>query len=145
MPYLEVRTPKGKRRLELQDEGVSVGRLPENMVQLNDSGLSRKHCIVEPVGNGRWQIRDLGSRNGTKLNKVRIDAEKLLENGDLVRVGSVELRFIDPERAGKENTGERRKGRPDTAARDRFAEREQRAKSASQQATLGTSYQQERR
>ena len=136
MPYLEVRTPKGKRRLELETVGISVGRLPENQIQLNDSGLSRRHCIVEPASSGRWRVRDLGSRNGTKLNKVRIEGEKVLENGDLVKVGSVEIRFIDPDRAGKENTRPKGALTPDAEAQARFKKREQEAKSATVETTL---------
>ena len=46
MPYLEVQTPKGKRRLELGGSDVTVGRLPANTIQHSDSGLSRHHCVV---------------------------------------------------------------------------------------------------
>ncbi|MFO0894206.1 MAG: ATPase, T2SS/T4P/T4SS family [Phycisphaerales bacterium] len=96
MPFVEARTPKGVKRLELQGDPLTVGRLPENTVHLDDDeALSRRHCVVEAFEAG-WRVRDLGSRNGTRVNGQRVE-EHHLANGDVVRVGSVELRFIDPE------------------------------------------------
>lgn len=99
MPFVEAKTPKGLKRLELDTtDPLTVGRLPENTVHVDDDErLSRRHCILEQSGEG-WRIRDLGSRNGTKLNGQRV-AESMLANGDVVTAGSVELRFIDPEHA----------------------------------------------
>jgi len=96
MPFVEAKTPKGVKRLELDAEQITVGRLPENTVHVDDDErLSRRHCVLEYAEDG-WRIRDLGSRNGTKLNGQRV-AESVLANGDVVTAGSVELRFIDPE------------------------------------------------
>lgn len=96
MPFVEAKTPKGLKRLELEVEQITVGRLPENTLHLDDDeGLSRRHCVVEPYEGG-WRVRDLGSRNGTKLNGQRV-SESALANGDVVKAGSIELRFIDPE------------------------------------------------
>jgi len=132
MPYLEVKTPRGKRRLELEAESISIGRLPENKIQHSDSSLSRHHCVFEPAEEGRWKIRDLGSRNGTKLNRGRISGEELLENGDTIKAGVIEVRFIDPNRP--------KHAAPsviaDEEAQARFRKREAEAASASQEATL---------
>lgn len=95
MPYLEVKTPQGQKRLELGMEALTIGRLPDNMLVIADEKASRYHCVIEPY-NGAFRIRDLGSSNGTRLNDKRVQSE-LLDNGDVVRVGSTELRFIDPE------------------------------------------------
>ncbi|MBX3356659.1 MAG: Flp pilus assembly complex ATPase component TadA [Phycisphaeraceae bacterium] len=95
MPFVEAKTPKGLRRLELETDQVTVGRLPENTVHVDDESLSRRHCVLEPFEGG-WRVRDLGSRNGTKVNGMRV-AESPLANGDIVRAGSVEIRFVDPQ------------------------------------------------
>jgi general secretion pathway protein E len=74
------------------------------MLVLHDDRASRHHCIIEPHDDG-FRVRDLGSRNGTRLNNDRV-TEKLLGNGDEVRIGSTVLRFIDPEESARK--------RPDT-------------------------------
>ncbi|MCA9286872.1 MAG: Flp pilus assembly complex ATPase component TadA [Phycisphaerales bacterium] len=97
MPFLEIKSAQGMKRIELTEGPVTVGRLPDNSLALPDDLLSRRHCVIEPYGKG-FRVRDLGSRNGTKLNSLRV-SEELLDNGDVITVGNTELRFIDPEQA----------------------------------------------
>jgi general secretion pathway protein E len=94
MAFLEVKSPAGNRRLELDADPISIGRLPDNVIHVSDQGLSRNHAVIEPYGDA-WRVRDLGSRNGTKVNGTRV-AEARLRHGDVVRLGSVEIRFIEP-------------------------------------------------
>lgn len=94
MPYLELRTPQGTKRLKLDTEAVTIGRMGDNRIILPDDLASRHHCVVEPWQDG-FRVRDLGSSNGTKVNNSRVTAE-VLDNGDVVVVGSTELQFIDP-------------------------------------------------
>ena len=135
MPYLEVKTPKGKMRLELDSSRVHVGRLPSNEIQHADSSLSRIHCVLECDDKGRWTVRDLESRNGTKLNKTRVKDGCVLENGDVVRAGCVELRFIDPEQAVA-NKKSAKESVPTKDAQERFKRRQKEEASARQEATL---------
>ncbi|MCI0365036.1 MAG: Flp pilus assembly complex ATPase component TadA, partial [Phycisphaerales bacterium] len=95
MPYLEVKSPQGHRRLELGMNSLTVGRLPDNVLVIADDKASRHHCVIEPFDGG-YRVRDLGSSNGTRLNSKPVTVEPL-DNGDVVRIGSTELRFIDPE------------------------------------------------
>ena len=95
MAYLELKTPQGVKRLKLADTSITVGRLGDNTVVLADELASRHHCIIEPWQGG-FRVRDLGSRNGTRLNEHRIKTEAL-DNGDVVMIGTTELRFIDPD------------------------------------------------
>ena len=136
MPYLEVQTPKGKRRLELGDSDVTVGRLPENTIQHSDSGLSRHHCVVVNSDSGRWKIRDLGSRNGTKLNLKRIKGEEVLENGDTVKIGNIELKFIDPERPVRADIDQSKPALKDPKAKKRYEAKAKAAQSAQVEATM---------
>ncbi|MSR18693.1 MAG: FHA domain-containing protein [Phycisphaerales bacterium] len=94
MAFLEIRTPKGMQRVELGFDSLTVGRLSDNEIPIEDNSISRKHCIFEPVQE-KWRVRDLGSRNGTKHNGKGID-EQILAPGDVVRVGAIEITFIDP-------------------------------------------------
>ena len=95
MPYLEVKSQQGNKRLKLDGSTITVGRLPDNVLQLMDEQASRHHCVIEPCKGG-YKVRDLGSSNGTLLNKKSVQNE-MLDNGDVVRIGNCELRFIDPE------------------------------------------------
>lgn len=78
------------RPISLGDEPVTIGRHPDNVVRLKDEKASRFHCVIERGENGAWTVRDLGSRNGTKVNKRRV-TEVRLESGDVLRVGSHEF------------------------------------------------------
>jgi 3-oxosteroid 1-dehydrogenase len=110
MAFLEVNSPRWTRRIEFGGEPISVGRHPDNEIQYNDDGLSRKHCLFERRPDG-WWIQDLGSRNGTKLNGVRV-ANAALTSGDVVRVGNLEIRFMAPESSPKPGRS------PDAGARN---------------------------
>ena len=98
MPVLEVRTRQGRKRLNLTREPVTVGRSNDNVLVIDDERASRFHCVIEPMeGNDTgFQLRDLGSRNGTKLNNDDVDLQPL-DNGDVVRIGKTEIRYIDAE------------------------------------------------
>ena len=110
MPYLEVRFPQGKKRVRLEHKPLTIGRHADNALVLPDDRASRHHCVIEPFRDG-FQIRDLNSSNGTKLNAEKVDSE-MLDNGDVVRIGSVELHFIDPE----QQVVHKRPNTPDFAA-----------------------------
>ena len=69
---------------------VTIGRGPENAIPLLDDQASRKHAVIEPDGRGGYRVRDLGSRNGTRLNEIRVE-ESPLKSGDVVRVGQHEF------------------------------------------------------
>ncbi len=95
MAHLELRTPQGVKRLKLAESAITIGRLGDNTVVLSDELASRHHCIIEPWQGG-FRLRDLGSRNGTTLNDNRIKTEAL-DNGDVVKIGTTEMQFIDPD------------------------------------------------
>lgn len=91
----------------LPDQENTVGRVSGNQIIVPDEHCSRKHCIVLRVGE-QWQVRDLGSRNGTQLNGEKFTGERLLTEGDILLVGATEFLFAydtsathgDPETAG---------------------------------------------
>ena len=95
MPFLEVVSPRGSRRITLGEATLTIGRHADNALVLPDAQASRHHCIIEPFDHG-FRLRDLDSSNGTRLNSRPVH-EEMLDNGDVVRIGSTELRYIDPE------------------------------------------------
>jgi pSer/pThr/pTyr-binding forkhead associated (FHA) protein len=69
---------------------VTVGRkVEENVLALNDGGVSSKHCEVRPIQGG-YELVDLGSKNGTFVNDKRVK-EKTLVNGDLIAFGNTRI------------------------------------------------------
>lgn len=64
----------------------SLGRAADCDLVVNCSFASRHHCVLKTQGS-HVTVRDLGSRNGTFLNRVRIQGETELQNGDTLVVG----------------------------------------------------------
>ena len=84
-----------------------IGRGTECTIQLNDPLCSRVHAIVKNV-NGRWEVRDLDSRNGTFVNDRKID-DSTLGEGHYLKLGSTEFQFhqsrMRPTLPGDPNVG----------------------------------------
>jgi general secretion pathway protein E len=91
--FLEISSPDGPVRVDLTDEPLTIGRQIANRVVLEDTEASRFHCVIERVAGGAFRVRDLGSRNGTKVNGKLIKAH-VLQNGDLLVVGRTEMRVV---------------------------------------------------
>jgi len=70
---------------------LTIGRNPDSAILLEDLQVSRRHALIQQTEDG-VSIRDLGSGNGTYINELRIK-EQLLKPGDVLRVGSVSLRY----------------------------------------------------
>jgi hypothetical protein len=79
-------------RLALPANGqMTIGRAPGCDCQLSDPTVSRKHAQLLHDGD-RWLLRDLGSRNGTRLNGMRVSGEIEVRPGDYIGLGDVRLR-----------------------------------------------------
>ena len=70
---------------------LSIGRNPDSEIYLEDPQVSRRHAEIDPTPNGTL-IRDLGSGNGTFIGERRV-LESRLADGDIIRIGTVELQF----------------------------------------------------
>ena len=79
------------RRVPLADTPLTIGRATDAAVRVSDTSVSRRHAEVRPSGGG-WQIVDLGSTNGTRVNGSPVK-ERRLEDGDTITVGDATLRF----------------------------------------------------
>jgi diguanylate cyclase (GGDEF)-like protein len=70
------------------DQGEFViGRAADTQLQVEDDGISRKHCKLAASPNGTHQLVDLGSTNGTFLNGVKVNVH-ILEDGDKIQIGA---------------------------------------------------------
>jgi pSer/pThr/pTyr-binding forkhead associated (FHA) protein len=88
----QVEGTAGRRMHDLEDEVVTVGRGQESDIFLDDVTVSREHAEIVH-GDGGYRIRDVGSLNGTYVNRVRVDAVDL-RNGDEIQVGKYRFRFV---------------------------------------------------
>jgi serine phosphatase RsbU (regulator of sigma subunit) len=97
-PELVIRTPDGKSRVIAMDKDrYALGRSSSNdLSYADDSGLSRQHLAIERHGH-EWGIRDLGSKNGTVVNGVRLNSEmRQLRPGDRISAGHLILEYTLP-------------------------------------------------
>lgn len=78
-------------RVAISDEPVTIGRLSDCDIPLNDESVSRRHAEVRRQGSDIVVV-DLGSTNGTKVNGVGV-RQRRLADGDEIAVGSSRLRF----------------------------------------------------
>ena len=94
-PALVVRSGGGRAGEHFIPQGdrTTIGRSPDNDIFLDDVTVSRKHAVVLQSG-GELRIEDLGSLNGTFVNRRRIDSATRLESGDEVQIGKYRLSFI---------------------------------------------------
>ena len=70
---------------------LTVGRSPENGLQINDIQVSRRHAVIQQTPAGTI-LRDLGSGNGTFVGERRIIEYRLAE-GDIIHIGPSQLRY----------------------------------------------------
>ena len=74
----------------LDHETVTIGREPSADVFLDDVTVSRNHAEIT-TGPAGVSLRDLGSLNGTYVNRRRIDRDEVLEDGDELQIGKFRL------------------------------------------------------
>ncbi len=86
----------GQQALDLAPVN-SLGRHPNNTIQLLDKIVSKEHCIIEQRGQ-QFVLRDLGSLNGTYINGERVRGEGLLKHGDEIGLGQTPARYDDGSR-----------------------------------------------
>ncbi len=88
----QVEGTAGRRMHDIDDEVITVGRGQESSIFLDDVTVSRKHAEIFRGERG-FLIRDVGSLNGTYVNRVRVDSVDL-RNGDEIQVGKYRFRFV---------------------------------------------------
>jgi hypothetical protein len=84
--------PNAGSSYRLDEKVTAIGRHPDSDVFLDDITVSRRHVAVERDERG-YSLRDVGSLNGTYVNRKRVD-EARLRHGDEVQVGRYRLTFV---------------------------------------------------
>lgn len=89
MPKLQIfLIDSGEVTRDLTDETITIGRLPDNTIQIDDVSVSSHHLQLTLSG-GDYHLKDLNSTNGTRLNGKSV-TEAQLHGGDRVRIGKIE-------------------------------------------------------
>ena len=106
-PALKKRTTAGSRRTlvgsltpdgapdnvyPLLDPSYTLGRAPDNNIAISDGSVSSHHARIVRTAEG-FVIEDLQSRNGTFVNGEQVTAQRLLADGDLIRLGKIIMTF----------------------------------------------------
>jgi pSer/pThr/pTyr-binding forkhead associated (FHA) protein len=76
----------------LDRERLTIGRRPDSDIFLDDVTVSRDHALLVRRGED-FHLDDLGSLNGTYVNRSRIDTKRL-EDGDELQIGKYKLTFL---------------------------------------------------
>ncbi|MGH1493847.1 MAG: FhaA domain-containing protein [Acidimicrobiales bacterium] len=79
---------------KLKNSVMTIGRLSGSDIVIDDQNVSRQHAELHPMGDS-YQLIDLGSTNGCKVNGQRVDRH-ILVDGDEITLGPVNLRFRRP-------------------------------------------------
>ena len=86
------RGPDTGSRFLLDTDVVTAGRHPDSEIFLDDVTVSRRHAEFRRTGDG-FRVSDVGSLNGTYVNRDRID-DVVLHGGDEVQIGKYRLVFF---------------------------------------------------
>jgi pSer/pThr/pTyr-binding forkhead associated (FHA) protein len=81
----------GERAVPIDKELVTIGRLGECDVVVDDNGASRRHAQIRTI-EGVSTLTDLGSTNGTKVNGRDVQSAELAD-GDRITVGATQIDY----------------------------------------------------
>ena len=94
------RGPNAGSRFLLDQDVTTAGRHPDSDIFLDDVTVSRRHAEFRREGGG-FVVHDVGSLNGTYVNRQRIDVAALA-GGDEVQIGKFRLLYLAGARTGGE-------------------------------------------
>ena len=77
----------------LDRERMTIGRAEDSSISVNHNSVSRLHCEVHALGDGRYEIVDKGSSNGVRVNAIELK-RSIIEAGDVIELGDVRFKFV---------------------------------------------------
>jgi hypothetical protein len=92
MPRLVAQSPEFAGKIfDLKAPEITVGRLPDNGIQVEHASVSGHHAVFKLEGQD-YIIKDLDSTNGSRINGEKIAQQKLRRN-DILRLGNIEMLY----------------------------------------------------
>ncbi len=77
----------------LDKDRTTIGRAEDCTISVNHNSVSRLHCEVHSLGEGRYEVVDKGSSNGVRVNGSDL-RRSIVEPGDIIELGDVRFRFV---------------------------------------------------
>ncbi len=77
--------------VSLSEQQITIGRANDSTIVLDDDYASSRHARVYPGANGQWIVEDLGSTNGTYLERAKINGPTPVPLGVPIRIGKTVL------------------------------------------------------
>jgi pSer/pThr/pTyr-binding forkhead associated (FHA) protein len=97
MPKLLISLPdSGDATHDLTEPVISIGRVPDNVLQIEDISVSSRHAELTLDESGDYILRDIGSTNGTQLNgrEIAEGEDHKLQDGDKIVFGKIDTAYI---------------------------------------------------
>ena len=100
--------PEGTQEVQLDPNGLTVGRSSDCDIVLDSSHVSRVHARIFQDPFGRWVIEDLDSHNGVFVNGQRVEAQAILP-GETISIASFRLSILqdEPQQTGSGRTADK--------------------------------------
>ena len=92
---IKLQTGQANVEILLTHDVTTIGRAVSCQVVIDNQFSSRRHAQIIKRDELYW-VRDLGSKNGTLLNNELVKSETLLTDGAEIKIGDINLRFVDP-------------------------------------------------
>lgn len=86
------------RHYELTERITTIGRSKDNVLEIPDKNMSRRHTVIERRDDGTYVVTDCNSSNGTLVNEERMISTQLYD-GDWVECGQTRIQFLSPDSA----------------------------------------------
>jgi pSer/pThr/pTyr-binding forkhead associated (FHA) protein len=91
--FVMIQGPTPGTEFPLDRDRLTIGRNEDASLFVNDSSVSRLHCEVHALGDGRFEIVDMGSSNGVQVNGAEL-RRGIVEPGDVIDLGDVRFKFV---------------------------------------------------
>ncbi len=85
--------PTPAAEFPLDHDRMTIGRAEDANVSIDHNSVSRLHCEVHALGDGRFEIVDKGSSNGVRVNGAEL-RRGIIEPGDVIELGDVKFKFV---------------------------------------------------
>jgi pSer/pThr/pTyr-binding forkhead associated (FHA) protein len=95
-------------KLSIEKQRTTIGRDASNDISLDDELVSKEHAVIEVISSEEaveFLIQDLNSTNHTFVNDEPVNLHKL-KDGDLIRIGMIDFRFISQDPNSLDETAE---------------------------------------
>jgi adenylate cyclase len=94
MAKLVVTSPEGTRKETVLRAINTLGRHPDQHVQILDRVVSKEHALIT-FSDGAYWLQDMNSRNGTYVNNERLTGKQRLNDGDTIVLGSTQCVYVE--------------------------------------------------